>query len=349
MRDFLAWGIFSVKMKRPVTLHHVARMAGVSHTTVSMALRGDPRIKDSTREKVLEAARALAYVPNAAARSLARGRSNTVAILSSSFSAAYESETLRGIEKEMGRVLPDYRLVQYSTSGGARGDVDALLQDLLYGSRADGVICLSHPPSREVRTAWREHHKPLLVFNANLDDVPVIRGDDYKGARLAAAHLLDRGCLRPGIVHGGHEVRTDRPADPGRRDGFLEVCAERGVEGLSMAICRYHFDEGQRMAADIAREGWDGVFCAAGDMVAIGIMAGLREAGLSVPADIRVVGYDNLRVAAMVSPSLSTIAQPLEDMGAEAVRMIKELLASEELPDPVMVVHEPFLVQRESG
>lgn len=347
-------------MKRPVTLHHVAQLAGVSHTTVSMALRGDSRIKEATRARVLEAARSLAYVPNAAARSLAQGKSNNVAIVSSSFSSAYESETLRGIEKEVCCSLPHCRIVQYST-GGKHELTDSILLDLLYGSQADGVICLTDAPSPEVRQAYRDHHRALVVFNSNIKDVTVIRGDGFKGACLATAHLLERGCRRPGIVHGCWEGRNMQACDPGRFEAFMDTCAAHGIEGLSVGISRFHFAEGQAVARTIASQHWDGVFCSAGDMVAIGVMAGCRELGLAIPQDVKVVGYDNLWVSSMVHPALSTVAQPLEVMGAEAVQLIKSQMhqadslpatgsgSQARLPEPEMRIHEPVLIQRESS
>jgi len=334
-------------MKRPVTLHHVAQAAGVSHTTVSMALRGDPRIKEATRQKVIEVARSLAYVPNAAARSLAQGRSETIAIVSSSYSSAFESETLRGLEREMVACLPNYRVIQYST-GGNYERARSIFEELLYGNKADGVVCLTDSPDEDLRTAFREHHRALVLFDEHVQDVTTVHSDSLLGARLAAEHLLAQGCANPGIVHGACEGYNIRRCEPGRFTAFTDYCTERGFNPRSVGICHFHFEEGQKIAQIIADEAWDGVFCAAGDLVAIGIMAGCRELGLKIPEDIKIIGYDNLQIASMVNPALSTIAQPLAEMGREAIRLVRDMIQNSGDLEIIQRIYDPKLVIRES-
>ena len=304
-----------------VTLHDVARAAGVSHTTVSWALRGDARIKASTREKVEAIARELGYVPNEVARNLARGRTHTLAIVSSSFSPAFEAETLRGIETEISEAHPNFTLVQYST-GGQPERAQALYTQLLRGNRADAVIGLTDPPDEPTYAAYRQAGKPLVVFDEDAPETALaIRSDSRLGARLATGLLLDAGCRRPGIVISRAHENGRLKCNPGRLEIFFGLCAERGIEGRQHSIARFSFEQGKALARPLVEEGWDGVFCAAGDMVAIGIMAGCRTLGVKIPEALRIVGYDNLAIAEMVHPALSTIAQPLEEMGREAVRL----------------------------
>jgi DNA-binding LacI/PurR family transcriptional regulator len=310
----------------PATLHDVARAAGVSHTTVSWALRDDPRISPATRDRVRQAAADLGYSPNQVARSLARGRTETIAIVSTVFSSAFESETLAGIEAEMAACHPEYSLVQYST-GGRPERSDRIHRQLLQGNRADAVICLCDPPSAALRSEWFAAGKPLVVFDEDIADCASIRGDSRAGTRLATGLLLDSGCRRPGIVISRTDAEGRPACNPGRAAVFAELCAARGLAGAALSLERFSFEAGRQLAAAIAAAGWDGVFCAAGDMVAIGIMAGCRDLGLAIPADLRLVGYDNLMVGAMVQPALTTIAQPLEEMGREAVRSCFSLLA----------------------
>lgn len=330
------------------TLHDVAKAAGVSHTTVSWSLRGDPRISPATRQKVAAAAAALGYVPNEAARCLACGRTMTVAVVSPSFSPAFESEILHGIENEVEEAHAEYGLVQFSTGGSP--ERNRLIHDqLLRGNKADAVICLCDPPDAELRAAYAQARKPLVLFDEEIADASTVRGDSLAGARLATALLLEGGCRRPGIVSS----RTDddgRPScDPGRWSAFYEVCRAAGLSGDCVQVDSYHFEGGRSLAAEIARRGWDGAFCAAGDMVAIGLMAGCRELGIAIPGGLRLVGYDNLTVSAMVTPALTTIAQPLEAMGRAAVDLCFELMADGWDGRPRHRAFAPSLVRRESA
>ncbi|MBK9394845.1 MAG: LacI family DNA-binding transcriptional regulator [Uliginosibacterium sp.] len=330
-----------------ITLHDVARAAGVSHTTVSWALRGDPRIKPSTREKVLAAAQALGYVPNEVARCLVKGCTNTIAIVSHTFSSAFESETLRGIELEVSESHPCFTLAQYSASGSAER-AQTLYEQLLRGNKADAVISLADPPSPAIHAAYVKAKKPLVVFDEDAIGMDMIHGDSALGAKLATELLLDRGCRRPGIISSQTQENGRLKCNPGRVSTFFKLCAERGVAAQQRSIHEFRFESGQALAASIVAEAWDGVFCAAGDMVAIGIMAGCRALGVRIPEDLRVVGYDDLLVSSMVQPALTTIAQPLETMGREAVRLCFNAPA-EERYTPVSRCFTPRLVQRDSA
>lgn len=301
-----------------VTLHDVAKAAGVSHTTVSWALRADKRITEKTRAQVQAAAQALGYIPNEVARSLAKGRTSTVAIVSASFSSAFASEILRGIEEEMAEHHADFSLVQYST-GENPARASHVFQQLLGANRADAVICLAEPPDASTRAAFANAKKALVIFDEHIVDTASIRGDNRRGAELAVLYLLSKGCKSPGIVTSLVLANGRTKCDPERTMGFMDICMQHGIEGKSMNLHSFNFETGHDLARTIAHDKWDSVFCAAGDMVAIGIMAGCRDLGLQIPQDLRIIGYDNLLVSSMVHPALTTIEQPLEQMGRAAV------------------------------
>ncbi len=332
-----------------VTLHDVAKAAGVSHTTVSWALRADKRITEKTRAHVQSAAQALGYTPNEVARSLAKGRTHTVAIVSPSFSSAFASEILRGIEEEMAERHADFSLVQYST-GAIPARADHIYQQLLSANRADAVICLAEPPDAQTRAAFAKAKKALVVFDEHIDDTASIRGDNSKGAELATLHLLNKGCVAPGIVTSQVLANGRTKCDPDRTSTFMRICTARGIVGKSLSIQAFNFETGHDIARTIAREKWDGVFCAAGDMVAIGIMTGCRELGLKIPQDLRIIGYDNLLVSAMVQPALTTIEQPLELMGRTAVHSCFSQLDAPDHPAlPSATSFAPKLIHRASA
>ena len=331
-----------------VTLYDVAREAGVSHTTVSWALRGDSRICAATRERVQAVATRLGYVPNATARSLASGRTATIALVSPAFSAAYESELLRGIEEEMTASHPDYELVQYSTAGNPER-AQSIWDRLLRGNRADAAICLCDPPPLAVRKAYARAGRPLVLFDERIEDTSCVRGDGRLGTRLAVQRLLERGCRRPAIVTSASSQEERPRCDPDRLGVFRELCTQAGLKAGHLVVECFRFEAGQTLAQNVAREGWDGIFCAAGDLVAAGLLAGLRPLGVNVPQEVRVIGYDDQLVASLATPPLTTVAQPLSRMGRAAVELCFSLLEAPAPKSPRHLRFEPSLVVRQSA
>ena len=326
------------------TLHDVARLAGVSHTTVSLALKNDSRITPNTRGKVLEAARSLGYVPNETARGLVRYRTGTLALVSDSFSSAYEAELLRGIESAMRHNHPEFALVQYST-GGREARSEEIHRRILRSNAADAVICLAEPPSPSVILAYQQSQKPFVLFAENVEGASWVHCDGKLGAQLATQALLEAGCYNPGIVTSSFQNGQPH-CDPERWGVFQKLCLDSGVVPHTFEIELLDFSSGKSLAARIPRE-VDGIFCAAGDLVAIGLLAGFRERGIQVPQDMKLVGYDGLDVSSLVSPGLTTVAQPLEDMGRQAVQFCFSLLSNFE-SSGLSRLFEPILLRRGS-
>ncbi|NNM53997.1 MAG: LacI family DNA-binding transcriptional regulator [Spirochaetales bacterium] len=326
------------------TLHDVAQTAGVSHTTVSLALKNDPRITPSTREKVIEAARLLGYVPNETARGLVRYRTGTLAVVCASFSSAYEAEVLRGIEHEMRTHHPDFGLVQYST-GGHPSRADEVHRRILRGNIADAIICLDDPPEVTVVEAYRQIKKPLVVFTEGMDETSWVHCDGRLGATLGTQALLDSGCQAPWIVTS--RFQNGQPhCDPERWEVFTNLCQGAGVKPRVIEIDNLDFDSGKALAARLQGQ-TDGVFCAGGDLVAIGLMSGFRDLGVAIPQSVKIVGYDGLAISSMVNPGLTTVAQPLEEMGRQAVQFCFSLLTNF-APTPLSRLFEPVLVRRKT-
>jgi len=304
-----------------VTIVDVARHAGVSHTTVSWVIHDDPRITPETKERVHASIRALNYHPNLSARRLVRGRSDTVAMMAAFFSGPFEMEILKGVEDGMSGGN-EGKAMNLFTTGGSDSKVRTTMESILYGDAADGLILLSIVPPDDLVAAFRERGRPLVVIDGKVPGACSITSDNEYGARMATAHLLQRGYRHLAIVNG-HSSREDpHPTAEERLTGYIETLGEWGIPynpAHSYEVFHYDYHVGLELGADVAKGGYDAVFCGAGDAAAMGLMSAFREKGLRIPEDIALVGYDDWYPARLLSPSMTTVAQPLREMGKRAL------------------------------
>lgn len=306
-----------------VTIVDVARHAGVSHTTVSWVIHDDPRITPETKERVNSSIRALNYHPNLSARRLVRGRSDTVAMMAAFFSGSFEMEILNGVEEGMSSSSGyEGKAMSLFTTGGSDSRARAMMESILYGDAADGLMLLSIIPPDDLVEAFRERGRPLVVIEGKVRGACSITSDNEYGARMATEHLLERGYRRIAIVNG-HSSKDDphRSAEE-RLTGYIETLGSWGIPynpANFYEVYHYDYQVGLTLGEKVAVGGYDAVFCGAGDAVAMGLMSAFREKGLRIPEDIALVGYDDWYPARLLSPSMTTVAQPLREMGKQAL------------------------------
>lgn len=331
-----------------VTINDVAKRAGVSHTTVSWVIHDDPRITQKTREKVLKAIEELDYHPNYSARSLVKGKTDTIAVVANFFSTYFELSILKGIEQGLDESSARYNINLFS----ARDKNDETLKEILYGKRADAVIMLSENPSESVLNAYRKQNTPIVLVETFVPDEFTIKTDNIHGARLAMEYLIKSGKKRIGIIV------EEQHYGPGhsqieRFTGYKKVLEENNIpfdKDLVFELEHFHIENGKMIARDIAEKKLDvdAIFCAAGDKVAMGFLVGARESGLKVPEDIAIVGFDDIDVASLVTPPLSTVKQNLDEIGRVAYKMAVEAIEGREVPDP-HIEFQPELIVRGSA
>lgn len=336
--------------EKRITIHDVARLAGVSHTTVSWVIHDDRRISPATKEKVHKAIQELNYHPNHAARSLVRGKTNTIAILASFYTSAFETEIMRGIEQGFAQTRSTYGIVQYATR---RDDLrkTEILEQIVFGRRADAVICLNVVLDDALAEAFIDSAVPIILVETSRPRLHSVRSDSYSGGYLATRHLLQQGRRRIAFIGGALDSQEESPSARDRWEGYRKALEEQGLHpepDWYIPIANYYFEEGRDAVDHLISAGMDSVFSAAGDMVALGIMDGARKRGLTIPDDLAVVGYDNLAICDLVQPGLSTIAQPLQDMGLQAFTICHDSLLTRK-KEPVHTVYQPRLVVRGSS
>jgi len=338
-----------------VTLKDIATVLGVSHVTVSLALRGSSQIPPATRERVRAAAQSLHYVPDESAQRLKTGKSGKLAFVSLRLAHAFIGQVVAGMERrayESGRYLNN--ILTYSTwfQVGARKQI---LSQILYGRQADAVVLASMHPDTDMVREFRRHGVPLVLIEDQAPGCWSVRVDNVHGAREATALLIRAGCRRIALVSGelpaeGIELN---PTVPERRLGWEQALREAGREpepGLQADVRFYEFSEGAGALDRLlkAEPGLDGIFCAAGDLVAMGIMERARELGLRIGKDLKLVGYDDLQASRLLDPPLSSVQQPAEILGAEALDLVLEALDHPARP-PREIFHKPELRVRASA
>lgn len=313
------------------TSHDIARRVGLSQSTVSRALRGDPRVAVATRLRVEEVARELEYVPNAAARSLITSRTDAIAIVLADITNPFYPQLVDVLHDEFG--LAGFRTVLLNDRSMASG-VSELTTHLSSGA-VDGIVFLSSTLSSPAPRALAERGVPVILLNRRVDglDVDQVVADNVGGGALAADSLLKLGHERVGLIPGPANTSTGRD----RELGFMASLERHGV-GFDRALRRespYSHQGGYQAGIELLsgdHEPPTAIFCG-NDVIAFGVLDAAKRLGVSVPDRLSVIGFDDIEMAGWELFSLTTIRQPLSQMAKAAAGMlIERITSSDEIP-----------------
>ena len=330
----------------PVTSRDIARQIGLSQTTVSRALRGDPRVAPDTVARVQAAADRLSYVPDAAARSLTTGRTLTVGVVVADITNPFYPEIVEVLHAELGR--EGYATVLLNDP---RGDE---LDRHLRGRSVDGLIVVSATLDDGLAAQLPRLGVPLVLLNRDLDGIAADRvlSDNVAGGALVTDHLLDLGHRRIGLIAGPANTSTARD----REQGMRAALAARGLE-LAPELRRagsFSHHSGHQGCLELLRlpQPPTAIVCAS-DVVAFGALDAARRVGAEVPRDLSVVGYDDIAMAGWEAFALTTIRQPLGQMAKLSVRLLLERLRGQVRGDAAgdpsrREIFPPHVVKRDS-
>jgi LacI family transcriptional regulator len=305
------------------TIGDVARRAGVSTATVSRVLAGVGRARPETRERILEAARELGYRPSAVARSLKLRTTQTLGLIITDIENPFFPQLVRAVED----VAREHGFALLLCNATDDPDREASYLDLLVDRRVDGVVIAVSGLGARHGEWLAEPPLPVVLVNTVAPGLPhpSIASDNVDGGRQAAAHLLDLGHRRIGVLTAG-----PRNADaPARVAGVRRAVEERGLDPdtVPVVVGEPGVAGGEtafgRLLVDAPRT--TGVV-AYNDLMAIGAMRAIRASGRAVPGDISVVGFDDIAIAAYTDPPLTTIAQAIGELGRWAVERLVERL-----------------------
>lgn len=318
-------------MKR-ITIKELAERLGLSPSTVSRALAGDRNIRRETRERVSRLAGELGYRPNPVAVNLRSGRSNTVGVIVPEMVTPFAATVIGGIQ----RVLYGRGLKVIIAQSDENPQTECGNLELMERFMVDGVIACPCDATRngEIYRRIRQRGVPLVFYDRaplRVDASRVIV-DDFATSYFLMEHLVRRGCRR--IVHLGGPAHIPNARE--RLRGFRYALGKFGFvsAGRSVIPAGVTFDDGRAAADELLRRmpDADGLF-AWTDTVAIGAMNRLRELGIRVPAQMAVAGYSGTVLSTIVNPQLTTVEQPLDEMGCRAAELILEKIADPSAPD----------------
>lgn len=313
-----------------VTIKQVADVAGVSAGTVSNVLNNVTTVNKAITRQVLDTANRLGYHPNANARALSAKHTNTIGVLVYSITDPVMLEVVAGIEAQCTQMSLDLLLVHDQ----GREEDELRLTKMLLGRRVDGVIIVgSHSQLADERVInlYERNSSLLLVFREAADPrVPCLAIDDQEGARLATAHLIEHGHKDIALI-GCPEITA---LEHRRVAGFLAAFAEYNLVPDRRLFERGDWDtpSGYHAMKRLLRRARPSAVFAFNDRMAIGAMSAIHEAGLKIPDDVAIVGFDDLTSLAQFSnPPLTTIAAPWRDIGAKAATSLADIISGKEL------------------
>ncbi len=332
------------KNSRHVTIIDVAREAGVSYTTVSRVLNNKENVKPETRERVLMAMTRLGYVVDQRARSLAGGHSQVIGLLVHDLGTSYIGQIIRGIEAELAPA--QYDLLLYTTH--RRKTRESAYVTTLTRGLADGLlIVLPRDPGAYLETLRASYFPYVLIDHRGIsDEISAVSAANWQGGYTATDYLARLGHTRIGHITGS----LDQGCARDRLAGYQAALADHGIpfdpelvqEGDFLQPAGY---AGARALLNLS-DPPTAIFTA-NDVMAFGVMEAVRDCNLRIPEDVSVMGFDDISDASNVHPPLTTIQQPLEEMGRIATRMLLERIQNPDLA-PRRIELPTRLIIRES-
>ncbi|MFC9926561.1 LacI family DNA-binding transcriptional regulator [Streptomyces sp. NPDC127190] len=331
--------------RRQATLDEVARLAGVSRSVASRVLNNAPHVSSAKREAVEQAVRQLDYVPNPTARALATRQTGAAALVVSGedpsiFADPFFAQVIVGASAALEEADLHLMLCLAASERGRKR-----VAELLRSRGADGVMLMALREGDPLARVAEEAEMPVVFGGRPVGSTPrwYVDVDNVGGAREATEHLVSRGRTRVAAICG----RLDTEAGRARYRGYRDAVLAAGLEPLPPQEGDFTETGGAAaMAALLAHHpDLDGVF-AANDNMAVGALRVLREAGRTVPAEVAVVGFDDLAVARIADPPLTTVHQPITALGREMARMLVALVDGQ---DPTPLILPTRLVTRSSA
>lgn len=310
-----------------VTIVDVAREAGVSYATVSRVLNGDPYVKSETRERVAAMLNRMGYVANRQARSLRTGRSQMIGLLARDLGTGYIGQIIAGIDAEIAET--EYEVLLFTAHHKSRAPEYV---STFVGGMADGLLLiLPHNIEAYSELLNQRRYPHVLIDYEGAMMGPAISADNRQGAYEGTRYLLELGHRRIGFITGDMMLGSARS----RLAGYQQALADYGVvhDPVLEVEGDYQQPGGHAGAHALLSlpEPPTAIF-AANDVMAFGAMEAIRDAGLRIPADVSVLGFDDIPQATGVSPMLTTVRQPLEEMGRQAVQMLMTYIDDPDRP-----------------
>ena len=329
------------------TLQKVAKKAGVSIATVSKVLSNTPYFTEETRAKVMDAVDEVGYVPNLAARALSQGKTNIIAVVfpivfDTIFTDPLVQHIVEGVESEC--TQNGYNVL-LSTPRITGNDGDPNYKQLILSGYLDGIVALDNVPNVPILALAHERNIPAVAIGYN-DHPNWVRSDDLHGGQQMMTHILELGHRQIGIITAPPEVNH---SIRNRLDGLAEISKSHQLDYASLPVANGDFSiEGGYTAAQelLTNHPTLTALVCLNDRMAVGAALYAQQNGLHIPQDLSIIGYDDISIAKLFSPALTTINQQAPELGRIATQMLFQLLNSQK-PNSVTVPTQ--LVVRQSS
>ena len=322
------------------TIVDVAKLAGVTPTTVSRVINNRGYISEKTRNKVYGAMDELGYQPNEIARSLTKQKSNTIGVIVPHISHPYFAKLISNLENEASK--KDYKIILCNSKEKAEKENQYL--DMCKSNRVAGIVlCSGNVESNKINTG----DIPVVLLEKNFEEGKLgIQCDNYQGGKLATEHLIECGCKK--VLHFSGVIDEEMPAD-NREKAFIDTCIKNSVKYYikKFDINTYNQMDYYEAIKDTIAEvkEIDGIF-ASSDLIAAQVIQVCNELNIRIPQDIKLVGFDDVEISKLTTPTITTIHQPIKEMSKLAVELIDTKYTNVEIDKQIIVPVE--LVVRNS-
>ncbi|RDE32123.1 catabolite control protein A [Parageobacillus thermoglucosidasius] len=318
-----------------VTIYDVVREANVSMATVSRVVNGNPNVKPSTRKKVLEAIERLGYRPNAVARGLASKKTTTVGVIIPDISSIFFAELARGIED----IATMYKYNIILSNSDQNKEKELHLLNTMLAKQVDGILFMGGNITEEHVNEFQKSPVPI-VLAATIEPnntIPSVNIDYEQAAFEAVAYLLEKGNKRVAYVTGP----KDDPINQKKLAGYRRALETHGLTYDEELVIEgdNSYDSGIEAYEKIAELAEKPTAIFAGtDEMALGVIHSAQDHGVRIPDQLEVIGFDNTRLATMVRPRLTTVMQPMYDIGAVAMRLLTKYMNKENVENHIVVL-----------
>jgi LacI family transcriptional regulator len=327
-----------------VTIYDVAREAGVSMATVSRVVNNNPNVKPQTRKKVFEAIERLGYRPNAVARGLASKKTTTVGVVIPDIANAIFAEVARGIED----IANMYHYNIILCNADKRKDKEIRVINTLLEKQVDGLLFMGGAVTEDHIQAFKSSNVPIVLC-ATTDErgsIPSVDINHEEAAYDAVSRLIAEGHESIAMISG---TLQDPMNGYARFQGYKRALESAGLSYSEelVRVGNYKYESGidaMQYFLDLPEKP-TAVFSATDEM-AIGAIHCIQDAGLNVPEDISVISVDNSRISSMVRPLLTTVAQPMYDIGAVSMRLLTKLMKKETVEQSRVILPHELIIRR---
>jgi LacI family transcriptional regulator len=319
-----------------ITIYDVAREASVSMATVSRVVNGNPNVKPATRKKVMEVIDRLGYRPNAVARGLASKKTTTVGVIIPDISSPFFAELARGIEDIA--TMYKYNIILSNSDQNIEKELHLL--NTMLGKQVDGIVFMGGNIKEEHVEQFKKSPVPIVLAGSieETGEIPSVN-IDYKQASFdAVTAFVEKGHKQIAFVVGPYHEPINKDK---KLEGYKRALSEAGIEYKEELVVEgdYTYDSGLEAIERILELDTKPTAILVGsDEMALGVVHGAFDRGYSVPEDFEVISSDNTRLTLMVRPQLTTIVQPLYDIGAVAMRLLTKYMNKENVEENIVVL-----------